>query len=61
MSGCTIAAIKSAPATMKDVWAAAAAHGDREFLVYEGEREGPQAVFDVQDLFAEARGPEECT
>ena len=30
--------IKTAPATLLDVWAQAATHGDKEFLVYEGER-----------------------
>lgn len=30
--------IVTAANTMKDVWVAAAAHGDKEFLVYEGER-----------------------
>jgi acyl-CoA synthetase (AMP-forming)/AMP-acid ligase II len=30
--------IVSAPVTMKEVWAQAAPHGDKEFLIYEGER-----------------------
>ena len=37
-NGISYKMIKPAAATLKEIWAQAAAHGDKEFLVYEGER-----------------------
>lgn len=37
-NGISYTLIKPAAATMKEIWAQAAAHGDKEFLVYEDER-----------------------